>query len=292
MKLPDFFVIGAYKCGTTTLHRLLAQHPQIFMARKEPNFFAFSEDYEGGRPVPATAVRTWTHYLRLFEDAPQGALVGEVSPEYLVSPLAATRIREVLPEARLIAILRNPVERAYSDFLMYLRDGVEPCRDFREALDQQDARRKEGLPTGEYIATGFFGRQLLPWFDTFGADRLKVVLLEDLAADPQTTLTHIFGFLGVETMTIADTAPRNPAGVPANSLVRAAYRIRHRLGPLLRPLVPSPVKDRLDALLAHGLERPRIDAATRARLVEIYRDDIRLLGHLIGRDLSHWTQLL
>jgi hypothetical protein len=175
---------------------------------------------------------------------------------------------------------------------MYVRDGREPCTDFREALRRQGERRRAGLPTGEYVTTGFYGRQLAPWFTAFGAERIHVVLFEDLVGNPRETMGSIHRFLGVdETTGPVDSTPRNVSGVPTNPVVRSAYRLRHRLGPALRPLVPQSIKDRLDAWLARGLAKPPLADDVRAELVEIYRSDIALLEDLIGRDLSHWVQV-
>jgi Sulfotransferase family len=293
--LPDFLVIGAYKAGTTSLHHYLRGHPQIFVPeRKEPSFFAFDRLDDPGReqrlnPLWSAAVRDLRAYEALFSGAVSGQRVGEVSPEYLKNPHAVDRIADRIPHVQLVAVLRDPVERAFSDFLMYRRDGREDTTDFAVALDRQEERRAGGLATGQYVITGFYGRQLAPYYRCFGRDRIRVVLSEDLHDDRAGTLAALFGFLGVEPgVTVAEEREFNRSGVPSNAAVRLAYAARRRVAPVLRGAVPAAVKQRADALLQRGLHRPHMSEETRARLRAVYRDDILALQDLIDRDLSDW----
>lgn len=286
MSLPDFLVIGAYKSGSTALHEALRAHPQVFVpARKGPSFFAFDGVEEPDRPLPPGTVRGWEDYQALFEPAPAGSVRGEVSPEYLANPRAAGRIRERVPDARLVAILRNPVERAFSDYLMYVRDGLEPETDFGRALDAQEARRHDAAPTGYYVETGFYGRQLRPYFEAFPRERIQVHLFEDFAADPDAVLRSLFAFLGVDpALGAAPERAVNVSGVPRNALVAAAVRGGRRLAPLL----PAAVRRRAKATLARGLDRPALAPKHRSRLVELYREDVAELERLLERPLDGW----
>jgi hypothetical protein len=283
---PDFLVIGAYKSGSTALHEALQAHPQVFVpARKGPSFFAFDGVEEPDRPLPPGTVRRWEDYRALFDPAPADSLCGEVSPEYLANPRAAGRIRERVPDARLVAILRNPVERAFSDYLMYVRDGLEPEADFGRALDAQEKRRHAAAPTGYYVETGFYGRQLRPYFEAFPRERIQVHLFEDFAADPAAVLRSLFTFLGVDPA--QGEAPEravNVSGVPRNAVVAAAVRGGRRLAPLL----PAPVRRRAKATLARGLDRPALAPEHRRRLVELYREDVAELERVLDRPLDRW----
>ena len=294
MTLPDFLVIGAYKAGTTSLHEYLRSHPQVFVpARKEPSFLAFdqAEDPETERrlnPAWSMAVHDLVTYERLFEPARPDQVVGEVSPEYLKHPAAPARIAARLGQVKLVALLRDPAERAYSDFLMYTRDGREDTEDFSVALDRQEQRRAAGMATGQYVTTGFYGEQLSRFYARFAADHIKVVLSEDLRSDRDGVLAELFEFLGVDPSVQVPPEELNRSGVPVNGAVRAAYVARRRLAPLLRGVVPQGWKRRVDARLQRGLERPEPPARALARLRDIYRDDIGELERLIGRDLSGW----
>ncbi|MGH3018659.1 MAG: sulfotransferase family protein [Gaiellaceae bacterium] len=286
MSLPDFLVIGAYKSGSTALHEALRAHPQVFVPpQKGPSFFAFDGVEQPDRPLPPGTVRRWEDYLALFDPAPAGSVRGEVSPEYLASPRAAGRIRERVPDVRLVAILRNPVERAFSDYLMYVRDGLEPETDFGRALDAQDERRRAAAPTGYYVETGFYGRQLRPYFEAFPHDRIQVHLFEDFAADPDTVLRSLFAFLAVDpALGGAPERAVNVSGVPRNALVASAVRGGRRLAPFL----PAAARRRAKASLARGLDRPALAPEHRSRLVELYREDVAELERLLERPLDRW----
>lgn len=286
MGLPDFLVIGAYKSGTTALQEALRSHREVFVPAKGPSFFAFDDAPASDRPPPPGTLHSWERYQRLF-DAVRGELaVGEVSPEYLANPWACGRIRERLPDTRLVAILRNPVERAFSDYLMYLRDGLEPELDFGNALDAQEERRAAGLPTGHYVETGMYGRQLRPYVEAFPRERIHVILFEHFAADPSAVLRDLYAFLGVDALLgRPPERPVNVSGVPRNALVAAAVRGGRRVAPLL----PESVRGRAKATLARALDRPTLEPEHRARLVGAYREDVAELERLLDRRLD-WLE--
>ncbi len=279
MPLPDFLVIGAYKSGSTAIQEALRAHPQVFLPAKGPSFFAFDEAPSVDRPLPPGTVQDWDAYRALFAAAPEGAVRGEVSPEYLANPWSCARIRARVPDAKLVAVLRDPVERAFSDYLMYVRDGNER-EDLSRALEEQEERRRAGSPTGYYLESGFYGRQLRPYFEAFPGERIQVHLFEDFAADPDSVLAPLFSFLGVDPE-LGETPERavNVSGVPRSALVGAAVRGGRRVAPLL----PEAVRRRAKASLARGLDRPELDPTVRERLAEVYREDVAELERLLGR---------
>ncbi len=299
---PTFLVIGAYKSGTTSVHHYLAQHPQVFVPRrKEPNYFAFGDVAvavgsgaaalpANGAPHPAaaTSVTRREDYVRLFDEVRGERAVGEVSPEYLVNERACDAIHRELPDARLVAVLRDPVERAWSDYLMYRRDGLEPEEDFGRALDEQDERRRRGAPTGWYVESGFYGRQLARYYDAFSADQISVHRFEDLARDPEGTMTAVTAFLGVDPAPLRSADHMNASGVPRNRALAAVLRSRRWLGPPLKKVLPDRLRPGLERVVQRGLDRPSLAPEHRARLAETFRDDVALLGRLTGQDLSSW----
>jgi hypothetical protein len=289
--LPDFLVIGAYKSGTTALHDDLRAHPELFVpSRKEPNFFAFAgRAPEPNHPAAGKSVLDQDRYEALFADRGDAVAAGEVSPEYLANPHACAAIRRLVPEARLVAVLRNPVERAYSDYLMYRRDGLEPEADFERAIDQQDARAARGDPTGFYLRTGRYAEQLEPYLATFPREQLHIVLYEDLRSAREATLSGIFEFLGVSSdVAIPDAAPVNVSGEPSNPAVRAAYAVRRRVAARAAGRVPPWLTRAADRVLQRGLTHPELSPESRARLGAYYRDDVERLARLLDRDLGHW----
>lgn len=294
MTLPSFLVIGAYKSGTTALHHWLRAHPDLFLPeRKEPSYFAFAEAVAPfDHPAARDAVRDRSSYEALFAAARPHEVVGEVSPAYLAVPAACARIRAHLPAARLIAVLRNPVERAYSDYLMYRRDGLEREPDFLRALAQQSERDAATDPTSRYIETGFYAAQIERFQQAFPATQLHVLLHDDLRVDESGTLRRVFEHLRVDPdVELGVQPPSNVSGVPTRPSLRVAYALRRRLRRVIGPLVPDTVKRRVDAQLEQRLDRPAMPDDARRFLADLYRADIDRLGTLIGRDLTAWTAL-
>ncbi len=294
-RLPDFLIIGAYKCGTTSLVDYLGQHPRIYLPwLQEPNYFAYEQDLVGAGPKPEIdwhsvyrrhRARSLEQYEALFEEAPAAAVVGECSPEYMRSPHACARVRATLPDVKLLAILRNPVDRAYSDYQAFVRDSVE-----QEPFEQAVRRSYGTQPGHQYVATGFYGRQLEPYYAAFPSAQIKVLLTEDLQRRGREVLGEVTAWLGVDDDGFAPdlSATRNVSGRPGNVAVSSAYRLRRYLRPWLKPIVPAAVQRRADGLLAQGLKRETMSADVRAELSDVYREDVRLLETLVGRDLSGW----
>jgi hypothetical protein len=290
--LPNFLVIGAARSATTSLHYALRGHPQVYVPeRKEPNFFAFEGLPASADPGVVTSVTRLEDYARLFEGVTDEEAIGEVSPTYLANPRSCQRIYRLIPEAKLVAVLRDPVERAYSDYLMRVREGFEPYRDFGRALAEEEARHRLGHPGGYYIRTGFYARQLKPYFRRFGADRIQVHLFEDLVAKPDETLASIFRFLGVDpSLRSGGLVHTNLSGIPRNVPMAAVFSLRMRFGRLASVVLPPEAKRRLKTFMEKSLDRPPLLSEHRKQLVDVYRDDIGELEELLGRSLQHWLR--
>lgn len=197
LQLPDFIIGGAPRTATTWLYMLADRHPQIAMAkplRPEPKFFLIDELYARGLPYYA---ETW------FADLDAGRCLGEKSTNYLESPVAAARIRESVPEVKLIFLLRNPVERAYSNYLWTRKNGLE-TEDFATALALEPQREAE-LPDRlryarpfSYFSRGLYADHLCHYYRLFGADRILILRSEDIATKPGEVAAALHGFLGIE----------------------------------------------------------------------------------------------
>jgi hypothetical protein len=296
MPLPTFLIIGAPRSGTTSLHHYLQQHPEVFMsAVKEPNYFAFTEPREvigpGAAWVRATSVFGRQAYEALFAPATTERAIGEASPRYLSSPQAAERIRQTIPEARLVAILRHPVERAYASYLGHRRDGFDPAPTFEAALRASERGDRESWLSMDYPKTGHFHRDLTHYYRLFPAEQIRVYLFDDLELDPGALLRDLFGFLGVNPTFEPDTSRRlGGTGNIRNPLLRVVMRNSLRLRAALGPFVPRHLRERAYARMIRDLEKPPLKPETRSHLQRLYRDDILHLQDLIGRDLRHWLQ--
>jgi Sulfotransferase family len=298
MPLPNFFIVGAAKSGTTALYRYLRQHPDVFLPDvKEPRHFAYDPDdhteYAGPRAhvLIDSVVKDRARYEALYAGVNGERALGDASPAYLVSPIAAGRIHQAVPEARIVAVLRDPVERAYSNFVDNVQDGWEPERDFDRVLALQEQRRRENWwRKWDYVGHGFYADQLQRYYDTFDAQRMRVYLYEDLQADRRGLVRNLLGFLGVDPSVELDVSGRhNVSAVPRSERVQNLVGGRGVLKRTVKPLLPAAVRRRLrSGVERRNLHKPEMSAEARATLREIYREDVERLESLIGRDLSAW----
>jgi hypothetical protein len=291
--LPNFLIIGAAKSGTTSLYYYLKQHPDVFMSPvKEPNFFAVKGKEPGfrnrGGYKPPGEKTTLEEYEALFAGVTDEKAIGEASPQYLRNPEAPARIRHHVPEAKLVAVLRDPAERAYSAYLMQVRNEREK-RDFARALEKKEA--------ANWVQAGFYHAHLLRYYELFDREQIRVYLYEDLKEDPAGMVQDIFRFLGVDDSFVPDISLRHNAGGVRRSgaLYRAVHIAVMRPNPIrqaLKPLLPERLRKRLfEGLRDRVLHKaPPLPVEQRMELVELYREDILKLESLIGRDLSGWLE--
>lgn len=260
-------------------------------ARREPNFFAFADAPDPANPAWAGAVHDEQDYLGLFAEAGSAPALGEVSPEYLLHPAAAESIARRLPGVTLLTVLRNPVDRAFSDWVMYRREGVEKLS-FEDALAVQEQRRARGDATGFYLTTGEYAGQLARYLQRFGRDQLHVWLYEDVSANATSAYAEMFAAIGVDPHApLPGSEHHNLGAVPVRAVDRIAYAARTRLRPVTRRLPLAGVRRRISGVLDERLVRPELDPDTRAKLVAHFRPDVERLQQLIDRDLSGWLRV-
>ena len=276
--LPDLLVIGAFKAGTTSLHHYLGQHPRIFMTRvKEPNFFAY--DQNGAEKSADFPITDKEDYERLFYEAKPGHLTGEASPGYLHSPIAPARIHSCIPRVKLIASLRNPVDRAYSHYLMNYRTG-------RTRLSAQAA-----FDAGEFwVDASRYADALATYRRLFG-DQLKVILYEDLISNADVTVNELFEWLGLSPMNDLDTSQRhNPGGLPRSALVHHGFEfVRNRA--FVKQLIPPGARARLARIRNANLQAaPGLPEPEAARWREHFREDIERTQDILQMDLASWLE--
>ena len=291
MTLPNFIVIGAAKAGTTALYWYLAGHPDVFMSpMKETNFFAFGLG-EDGRPLYGDPelhrfpVRTLSEYESLFAGAGGAAAIGEASPIYLECPQAAGRIRRVLPDARIVCGLRDPVDRAYSDYLMYRRSRRMRFDPQRELVADAPWAR----PDSHWMRIGMYHEMLMPYYDAFGHERIHVFLFDDLRRAPGDVARELYAFLEVDPGFRPDLeTPHNIGGVPSNMAVERVLT-SHALRRAVEPLVPTRAANWVRRVRTRNLQKaPPLPRELRAELLEVFRDDILKTSELVGRDLGAW----
>jgi hypothetical protein len=295
-RFPDFFIVGAFKSGTTALYEYLRPHPQVFMPfHKEPLYF-------GDDLTRRYARMTREQYLDLFRAARPDQRVGEASAWYLYSRSAAREIAAASPGAQIVVMLRNPVDVMYAEHSQLIFNVEEDIHAFAEALEAEPARRRgERMPPGPlrpetlyYRESVRFAEQLERYFDTFGHERVHVIVYEDFRDDTPGTYRALLEFLGVDPGFVPDFAIRNPnKRVRSSLLQRLTYQPPGpllRLVPVLRrfPLVHR-LRDMVLRLNSSPAPRRAMDPDLRRRLTHELRPEVERLGTLIGRDLSAWT---
>lgn len=205
--LPNFLIIGATKGGTTSLHYYLGQHPDVFvLPEKETNFFA----QNSALCMIDRTVRSREEYEKLFAGAKGKKVIGESSPAYLAVPDAPKLIHDLIPAVKLIAVLRNPIERAYSHYLMRRRQGKEARTSFEEVLAADDLD-----PLRSYKSRGFYGQHLERYTKYFPMEQMKIFLYEEFTDDAAHIVKEIFGFLDVDDAFLPDMREKHNVNPPA-----------------------------------------------------------------------------
>lgn len=266
-----FLIIGATKSATTWLQRSLQTDRRVCMPGPELHYF--SRHYDRGPE--------W--YLAQFPQIADGQFAGEKSNSYLEEPAAAERIHDALPDARLIVQLRNPIERAYSDYCMLVRRG-EVGKDIDSQLDP---RRAED---GRFLAGGRYYSQLAPYLERYGEDRILIVLYEDMKSDAVAHLERVREFLGLDGAASAVPVEEKVKDRTTPVVSPGLRRILRPLKPIVSPLRGHPYFRALRARIARTPRYAALSPDLRDRLVEYYAEEAAGLGRLMGRDLTHWLK--
>lgn len=297
---PNFFVIGPARCATESLYSYLKQHPQIHMSSiKETNYFVFygerfAFDGPGDREALADCcIPDLEEYLSLFRGATGEIAVGEASPWYIYRPEVPERIQCDLPDAKFIAMLRNPIDRAFSAFGMLRLSNREPVTDFLEAFQLEQQRIKANWePLWHYQSMGMYYEQIKRYYDRFDASQIKVCIYDDFNAQPAPLLRDMFRFLGVDERFTPDVSVRlNQSYVPKNAKMHAVLAGASSLKGVIRPLLPCSLRQRMKTPVVNfAVGKAELNIDTRRQLVEVFREDVSRLQDLLCRDLSHWLR--
>jgi hypothetical protein len=277
MMLPNFIILGSQKAGTTSLYQVLRRHPEIYMpTKKELNFFFHDAEYGKGEDF----------YQAYFAPSPPTVkAVGEASPGYICHPQAPERIHQLIPNAKLIVTVREPIERAYSQYWDNRRSLSETLT-FPEVIEVALEATYQPGRLG-YFSRGTYMQYIHRYLALFPEENLLVLPFEDLKADPLGFYRRCFEFLGVDPRFTCPEMTRaaNPAAVWDNPLYRWFFNNPHRARYL-----PA----RLRRFTFWGERVPYqylpMDADSKARLVKFYRPWNQQLGEFLERDLSHWNK--
>jgi hypothetical protein len=302
-KRPNFFIVGAPKCGTTSLDYYLSQHPDIFVARKEMQFFG--SDLCFGRQYYR---RDQEAYLAEFSNWSDQICAGECSVWYLLSRLAAAEIKAFNPESRIIVMLRDPVAMLESLYHQFRADGNEYLPTFEEALAAEPDRRagrrfsrqtylRQAL---DYRAAARWTDQVQRYFDVFGRERVHVVVYDDLVADTAGVYRKALEFLGVPSRPIdVDFSTMNGNHTVKSTAFRAFLQdpLVRGTAIALRKRVPAPVFNlirnvglRLSEFNGKEAKRKPISSELQFQLRREFAPEVERLSALLGRDLTHWSK--
>ena len=281
-RLPIFIIIGAGKCGTTSLHNYLNEHPQIYICPQKETFF-FLDEVVQAKHQPWGAVTDFSDYLALFADAPENSVIGEISTNYYAHPESAQLIYNLIPEVKIIAILRDPAARAFSSYQMHVRQGAE-TKEFDELIE----------PDIKYIKRGFYYSQLLPFFQCFKPEQIKILLYDDLCKNPHSFIRDLFQYIEVDPNFIPNMSKKvREGGLPKNKalhkMVTQKNIVRTFVASMLKLFMPLELRQKIRSnLVKDNTYKAKLSGDSRKKLIEIYRDDILQLQDLIQRDLSGW----
>jgi hypothetical protein len=295
VRKPNFFIVGAPKCGTTGMFQFLRVHPDIFMPEfKEPHFFGNDMKLPSNR-------RTLTWYESLFQASGDESMIGEASPSYLYSKTAALEIKKYCENAKIIIMVRDPVEMLYSDYYQRLAARFEIVNDFEEAIfatNGEAARfrarveKKLGMRQPDYLELPKLGKQAKRYLDVFDRENVHFVIYDDFKADNQKEYRRVLNFLGVDENFQPEFQVVNPnkkirslllknfiSGTPA---IIKKYARKY-------PLIVR-AKDSIHNMNIVQFQRPKMDPGLNRRLKAVFAQDVELLSELTGRNLNHWTE--
>jgi hypothetical protein len=311
-KLPNFFVVGDAKAGTTSLYYYLKQHPEIYMSPiKEPHFFSkdinvnlFRKHYRKTvsidtknyfskpklKELPSVFITEYEDYVQLFREVKDEKAIGEASVSYLYSKVAAREIYKFNPNSKIIIILRDPIERAYSHYIMDLRSGFTDEADFIKAVINDYNKLQKGWGISNlYIELGLYYEQVKRYLEVFPKENVKIILYDDYKNQTEKVIKEIFLFLDVDSNFLPDISKKyNSGAVPKylkfNKMVREIYSE-------IRSFIPQRILNILREIYANVFwERnyKTISNEERKILLEFFRDDIEKLSNLIEKDLTIW----
>lgn len=292
---PNFIIVGAAKAGTTSLYKYLDDHPDVFMSEnKEPTFFSYANEntpeFSLGRKVKF--ITDPDEYFKLFETVKNEKCIGEASTPYLYFfEKSISNIKKYLPNhqnIKIIIILRNPVERAYSQYMMKVRDLTETMS-FEDAIKNEPIRiENNGHFDFFYVDRGFYFKQVKAFLDNFA--NVKILLFDDLKKDPKETLNGIYDFLDISKQHSVDTGKHyNVSGQPKFKILRRLILEKNFGKTLIKAMLPKTIRQKLaETINSCNMKKMPLKEKTRKELVKLYKNDIIKLESLINRDLSEW----
>ncbi len=280
------FIVGAPKAGTTSLHYYLNEHPEILMSSvKEPDFFSDKEIVDQGLYYGTTRINTSQKYHNLFQEKKDAKIFGESSVSYLFYPEVPKRIKEYNTDAKIIIMLRNPVDRAFSHYLMDFRLGLL-SDEFEDVFN-----KKEGLKFQQYFLLGNYYSQVKRYYAEFSKENVHIIWYSDFKKDAEKEIQKVFKFIGIDLdYKVNFETVHNSFSMPKNKIIRKIYSVIW-LRKLLSFLLPSTFVRFTKSTLFKKRIKPKITTESSKTFTEYYLDDICKLEELLSINLSEWKKL-
>ena len=285
----DFFIVGAPKAGTTSLYHYLDEHPEIEMSsKKEPDYFLGKPIQEQGIYYGKNRINTLDKYESLFAQK-EGAIYGEGSVSYLFYENVAEDIKKYNPNAKIIIMLRNPIDRAFSHYLMDYRLGLV-SDSFENIINKKSKYKNAHLFYQQYIEVSEYAKQIQRYCNVFSTDNFLLIDYEDFKGDVSGTVDLVYDFLKVSTEFSADVNTKyNTFTMPKNKGIRFIYSFVI-LRKILTFIFPKSLVENIKGLLFKADKKPKLLEETRNQLKQFFSDDVRELGRVLGKDYSKWTK--
>jgi hypothetical protein len=287
---PNFFIVGAAKAGTTSLYHYLKEIPGVYMSEvKEPYYFSphpYTQQYAGG------TITDKDEYLSLFRHASGHTAIGEASPSYLWDPDSPKLIHQAAPAARIIILLRDPIERTHSHYLMKTKFSHKKMSFYDQLMSNNKSEEKGFDVSKIYLEFSLYYEQVKRYFDLFGRDQVKVIIYEEFIKHPEESVNDVLTFLGVSYKVMTIAKQYNPSSAPRTLLSPWVYSIfswlrtkgiiTSKMTPLLSTSLTSSIAEKF---LFKKIQKPRIEPQAFEFLQDMYYEDTLRLQTLLGRSL-------
>ncbi len=285
--IPNFFIVGTPKAGTTSLYHYLEEHPDVYMSPvKETNYFSYNEIKSQGLFYNEEHICSLNQYQEQFKGVKDEKAVGEASVSYLYYPLVPSKIKEFNPEAKIIIVLRNPIERGFSHYLMDKRLGFVHLS-YENIVWENNKHPQSELYYQQYVALGQYYEQVKRYLEAFSEKQVKILFYEDIIKDIQSVIKELYTFLNVDyTFSPNTDQQHNVYSSPKNFFIQKLYaqkKIRAIAKRFFGENIQHQLKDNF-----FRKEKPVLNEKLRLALIEIYKTNIYKTSALLKKDLTYW----
>lgn len=285
---PNFFIVGTPKAGTTSLYHYLEEHPEVYMSPiKETNFFSYDNIKKQGLFYNEEHLSTLDEYLAQFNGVTNEKAIGEASVSYMFYPDVPSKLKAFEPNAKIIIVLRNPIDRGFSHYLMDERLGFVNIP-YEDIVLKKNNDRKNALYYQQYVELGLYYRQLQRYFSVFDKSQIKIFLYEELTKDINAVIHQLFNFLEVDDNFKPNSSLKHNAFLsPENNFVKYLYKNK-AIRSLVKKTIGTSAQDYLKNTLFTKEKKPILELSLKQELIKVYKDDINSTAQLLNLNLKHW----